>query len=275
MQSHEVTMQSRIYELQDLPRNLDFPLPLNEVGWMPRHRSPVQTLTKNFVCISFNWRKYSQDAPAEATFSVHYPGTTLGTPGFLHDEVFFSYSRECEQRLRDLFKGASFFRAPFIYAPEIAAQCISVHERLGRLHEPGMADNLDLLALQLATACVQAVRDYTAPADGDDMRIHEIAARLKQGDHLDELIPMHHFSRRAFYYAWNRVFQISPNKFRQDEMLKQVESLLRRTSMSVSEIAFNCGFNNEACLYRLFKQKYHLTPTQYRRRQQSLVSGRG
>ncbi len=272
MQSCETTMQSRIYELQDLPRNLDFPLPLNEVGWMPRHRSPVQTLTKCFACISFNWRKYSQEAPAEATFSVHYPGTTLATPGLLHDEVFFSYSRGCEPWLRDLLKGVSFFRLPFGYTPEIAALCVSVHERLGRLHEPGMADNLDLLALQLVNACVQAVRDYTAPADGNDRRIHEIAARLKHGDHLDELIRKHNFSRRAFYYAWNRVFKISPNKFRQDEMLKQVELLLRQTTMSVSEIAFNCGFNNEACLYRLFKQKNDLTPTQYRRQKQNIVA---
>ena len=260
-------MQSRIYELQSLPRNLDFPLPLNEVGWMVRHRSPSQTLNKNFICISFNRRKYSQDAPAEAMLSVHYPGTVLSTPGYLHDEIFCSYNRDCEQRLRELLKGASFFKLPFIFTSEIAALCADVHEQLARLHEPGIADNMDFLVLQLLSLCIQAVRNYTAPDDGDDVRIHEIAARLKQGEHLDMLIRKHHFSRRAFYYAWNRVFSIPPNKFRQNEMLKQVELLLQQTTMPVSEIALNCGFDNETCLYRLFKQKHRLTPTQYRNQQ--------
>ncbi len=265
-------MQSHIYELQNLPRNLDFPLPLNEVGWMVRHRSPAQTLNKNFACINFNNRKYSQDAPSMATFSVLYPGTILSTSGFLHDEIFFSYSREYEQRLHELFKGASFFRMPFIFTSEIAALSAGLHERLERLHEPGMADNMDMIALQMINSCVQAVRDYTAPADGDDVRIHEIAARLKRGEHLDELIQKHHFGRRTFYYAWNRVFTIPPNKYRLDEMLKQVELLLKQTTMSVSEIANNCGFDKETSLYRLFKQKYHMTPTQYRKQQQNRVS---
>ena len=264
--------QSHIYELKDLPRNLDFPLPLDQVGWLLCHKNPLWIINATFVCISYNRRQYSPDAPTEAIFSVHYPGTTIPSAGFLHDEIFFAYSKELAQQLRELLKGTSYFRQPFIFTPEIATLCAGLHERLGRLHEPGMADNLDFLALQLINSCIQAVHDYTAPASCDDnMRIHEIAAGLKRGESLDTLIRKHNLGRRKFYYAWKRVFNVSPNQFRQEEMLKQVQLLLQHTNMPVSEIADNCGFANETCLFRLFKQKYNMTPTQYRKQKRMIL----
>ncbi len=266
-----MTTQSHIYELENLPRNLDFPYSLSQVGWMVCHNSPVQTLKATFVCISFNRRQYSQEAPAEAIISVLYPGTRTTMQNFVHDEIFFSYRPDYAQRINELLKGESFFRQPFTFSSKIAALCADLHERLMRLHEPDMVDNLDMHALQIINSCVQAVRNYTAPTASDDMRIYEIAARLKQGDSLDALIRKYNFGRRTFYYAWNRIFKISPSKFRQDEMLKQAALLLQQTTMSVAEIASNCGFANETCLYRLFKLKHHLTPTQYRKQQYTLL----
>ena len=261
-----MTEQSHIYELKNLPRNLDFPFPLDQVGWLVCHKNPLWILNATFVCISYNRKQYSQDAPAEAIFSVHYPGTTIPSAGFLHDEIFFAYSKDLAQQLSGLLKGTLFFRQPFIFTPEIASLCAGLHERLAHLHEPGMADNLDFIALQLINSCIQAVRDFTAPTSCDDaMRIYEIAAGLKRGESLDKLIRKHNLGRRKFYYAWKRVFNVSPKQFRQEEMLKQVQLLLQHTTMPVAEIADNCGFANETCLFRLFKQKYNMTPTQFRK----------
>ncbi len=267
-----MTEQSHIYELKNLPRNLDFSLPLDQVGWMVCHKNPVWIINATFVCISYNRRQYSPDAPAEAIFSVLYPGSTIPSAGFPHDEIFFAYSSELAPRIRELLKGSEFFRLPFIFSPEIAAQCAGLHERLERIHEAGMADNLDFLALQLINSCIQAVRNYTAPISCDDnVRIYEIAAGLKRGESLDALIRKYNLGRRKFYYAWNRLFNISPNQFRQAEMLKQVQLLLQHTTMPVAEIAYNCGFSNETCLFRLFKKKLKMTPTQYRKQERMLL----
>ncbi len=267
-----MTVQSYIYELKDLPRKLDFPLPLVEVGWMVCHKNLLVVLDATFVCISFNRRQYSPDAPAEAIFSVLYPGTTIPTAGFTHDEIFFSYSKENAQRLSELLKGNVYFRQPFIFTPEIASLCADLHERLGRLHEPGMAGNLDCLALQVINSCIQAVENYKAPVScDDDLRIHEIAEGLKRGKSLDALLRKHNLGRRKFYYAWKQVFNVSPNQFRQQEMLKQVQLQLLHSTTPVSEIACNCGFSNVTCLFRLFKQKFNMTPTQYRKEQRMLL----
>ena len=266
-----MTAQSHIYEMRSLPRNLDFSFPLDQVGWMVCHRNPVYPVQATFVCISFNRKQYSPEAPAEAMISVIYPGTIIPSAGFLHDEIFFAYSRELEPRLCELLKGRLYFRQPFIFTPEIAALCAGLHERLERMHEPGIADDLDFLALQVINSCIQAVSDHTAPTSSDDnIRIYEIAAGLKRGESLDTLIRKHSIGRRKFYYAWNRLFKVSPKQFRQDEMLKQVRLLLLQTDMPVADIACNCGFANETCLYRLFKQKFKMTPTQYRKEQRML-----
>ncbi len=263
--------QSHIYELLNLPRNLNFPLSLDQVGWMVCHRNPGQTVNKTFVCISFNRRQYSQDAPAVAIMSVFYPGNITTTQDFIHDEIFLSYRKEQAQLLYDLIKGVPYFRQPFIFSPDISALCASMHERLDHLHEPGVVDNLDMLALQLISSCIQAINEYSKPTPNEDMRIYEIAAKLKRGERLDALIRKFNFGRRSFYYAWNRIFKTPPGQYRQDEMLKQAALLLLQTTMPVSEIADSCGFANETCLYRLFKKKHHKTPTQYRNEQNKLL----
>ncbi|MBQ6470460.1 MAG: AraC family transcriptional regulator [Victivallales bacterium] len=260
-------MKSHIYDLRKIPRNLDFPLPLLAIGWMVCHRSPVKVLTEAYVCISYNRRQYSEEGFSGATLSVLKPGRNMTVAGSLQDEIFFSYRAEDAVQLTRLLKDRTIVGGQFTFTPEINALCAKLHDWLDRLHEPGMADSLDLLAIQLLNLCLVAVQNYAPQNTRDDLRIHEIATRLKRGENLDLLIRKYHFSRRSFYYAWKRVFSETPVRFRRNEMLKQAELLLRQTTMSVVEIAANCNFSNETCFYRLFRQAYHCTPTQYREHQ--------
>ena len=46
--------------------------------------------------------------------------------------------------------------------------------------------------------------------------------------------------------------------------LGHASRLLIDTSQSISEIAFNCGFNNISNFNRLFKKKKHCTPKSFR-----------
>lgn len=47
--------------------------------------------------------------------------------------------------------------------------------------------------------------------------------------------------------------------------LQKVQDLLINTDMSVSEIAETLNFTNRTHFYRLFEQKYHMTPAEYRK----------
>lgn len=47
--------------------------------------------------------------------------------------------------------------------------------------------------------------------------------------------------------------------------LREAEQLLSTTSLNLDEIAANCGFGNRSSLIRLFKEQYHMTPSDYRK----------
>lgn len=46
--------------------------------------------------------------------------------------------------------------------------------------------------------------------------------------------------------------------------LRNAENLLKKTSSSISEIAYNCGFNDSNYFSFKFKKEYGLSPTEYR-----------
>ena len=50
---------------------------------------------------------------------------------------------------------------------------------------------------------------------------------------------------------------------------QKAERLLRETTLSVSEIALQLKFTNRTHFYELFRQKYGMTPQQWRKMQKS------
>lgn len=47
--------------------------------------------------------------------------------------------------------------------------------------------------------------------------------------------------------------------------LKEAERLLSTTSLTLDEIALNCGFTSRSSLIRIFKEQYHKTPSDFRK----------
>lgn len=50
----------------------------------------------------------------------------------------------------------------------------------------------------------------------------------------------------------------------QDKRLRQTAYLLQSTQLSIAEIGAQVGYSNLSYFHRLFKEKYHLSPAQYR-----------
>lgn len=57
---------------------------------------------------------------------------------------------------------------------------------------------------------------------------------------------------------------ISPNRFIRKIRLKKACDLLKNSSLNISEIAYNTGFNDPAYFSRLFKQEFDTTPLDWR-----------
>lgn len=72
-----------------------------------------------------------------------------------------------------------------------------------------------------------------------------------------------------------QVFGLSPKQLVMKVRLEAASDLLRRTALSVSEVAYQCGYADHSAFTRLFRSAVGLTPTQYRVAQRALARCRG
>ena len=69
--------------------------------------------------------------------------------------------------------------------------------------------------------------------------------------------------------CFKKVMQTTPYRYLMDVRLAKAESLLRETTLPISEIAFRTGFNQQAYFGKCFREKMNCSPREYRRRNSS------
>ncbi len=68
----------------------------------------------------------------------------------------------------------------------------------------------------------------------------------------------------TFKRDFKKVFKDTPAKWVMKKRLNLATELLQNTSLSISEIAFDCGFENQTHFSRIFKEKFGVPPLQFR-----------
>ncbi len=64
---------------------------------------------------------------------------------------------------------------------------------------------------------------------------------------------------------------LSPNEFIRELRLQRAAQLLSQRAGNIAEIGYQCGFNNLSYFARVFKEKYGTTPSEYRKKEESLL----
>ncbi len=251
-----------IYSLEKIKRQLAYPYRLNEIGWMPDHRSDHRnnTLDKLFFCISLLKEKMPDRAIRTITFSMLPPGTFLnGPPGPLHDELFFSYLPETAEKLFGLLKRRERFTCSVSMDQRIQGLIQTLRQNLDALYVAGVADRLDRLALELI-AELWLQKPSPPSAGGGDIRLHAAAIELKKGMPLADVLKKYGFSRRTFYRAWQSAFSVSPVQYVLNAKLDRAGEMLLSSSLGIKEIAARCGFASPEYFSRAFTAKYGVAP---------------
>ncbi len=77
-----------------------------------------------------------------------------------------------------------------------------------------------------------------------------------------------YFSRSKSYvsHTFKNTFGVSFSAYCNDLKLNDAKNLLLITDTSITDIAMNTGFNDVSYFVRLFKEKYKLSPLQYRKK---------
>ncbi|MBR6373950.1 MAG: helix-turn-helix transcriptional regulator [Victivallales bacterium] len=264
-------MGDLIFNLREVPRLMDFPFKVAILGWTSCHRlSDPKVIMENYVCLSFNRKKYAPEIVDDYNSLSFLPIYTHVEGGHsLHDEVFFSYKANVKEELCRLFgTNERILLKGFAMNDEIQAILKEIRSKLDILATPGTADALDALAIRLVAAVLTS---YRLKKDADsrlNMDIYELAAELKQGASLDGLIRKYGFSRRTFYNEWRKTFSVPPVQYKLRESLTQAADMLVQTDLPIKEICSACGFGDLIYFYQRFRKYYGISPAKYRESKQ-------
>ena len=81
---------------------------------------------------------------------------------------------------------------------------------------------------------------------------------------LDQYADLALMSLSTFKREFRKTFNDAPSKWITRNRLKLAAQLLEDTTLSVSEVGFECGFENKTHFSRIFKEKMRLSPLQFR-----------
>jgi AraC family transcriptional regulator, exoenzyme S synthesis regulatory protein ExsA len=81
---------------------------------------------------------------------------------------------------------------------------------------------------------------------------------------IESFAEMCHRSLSSFKREFQKQYRISPGKWLLERRLQHSASLLETTAMSVTEIMFECGFEDLSHFSRSFKEKFGHSPTAHR-----------
>jgi transcriptional regulator GlxA family with amidase domain len=68
----------------------------------------------------------------------------------------------------------------------------------------------------------------------------------------------------TFKREFKRIFRDSPARWMTRKRLELAVGLLENTTLSIGEITFECGFENQTHFSRIFKQKFGVSPLKFR-----------
>ena len=86
---------------------------------------------------------------------------------------------------------------------------------------------------------------------------------------IGDLASLTNNSLTAFKRKFKKVYQTSPANYIKNKRLEKASKLLKITDFSISDISFECAFNDLAHFSNSFKAKFNLTPSEYRLAQNS------
>ena len=81
---------------------------------------------------------------------------------------------------------------------------------------------------------------------------------------FDELVSFAGLSRSVFFKKLKSLTGLAPIEFIREMRIKRAAQLLETQQYNVSQVAYMVGMNDPRYFSRCFKQKYEMTPKEYK-----------
>lgn len=125
---------------------------------------------------------------------------------------------------------------------------------------------LGMLFLFLSTIA-SSNRDILPPADGNvyvNQAITYIQNHITEPLQVDDIAHYVGLNRTYLSTLFKKHTGLSPLKYVQAFRLTKARNLLESTNLSISSIAYSCGYQTPESLIKLFRQHYNISPAAYR-----------
>lgn len=123
-----------------------------------------------------------------------------------------------------------------------------------------------LIYLKHVDESVLEKKTYQKNDDCMKKMLFYIKEHLSEELTIDQIAQSANVSRSECFKCFKRFSQKTPVEYINECRLTQAASLLAGTKRPVTEVASMCGFSTASYFCKLFKERYQLSPAQYRKR---------
>lgn len=129
----------------------------------------------------------------------------------------------------------------------------------------------ELLLLLIQTNYIDSVQELiTDLYSTKTIKLNDvIALHIFSNLSVHELAKLCNMSLSSFKRAFRNLFNDSPNNYINTKKINKAKELLQVSELSISDIAYETGFNDPQYFTRLFKKRIGLSPSEFRLRHTS------
>ena len=166
--------------------------------------------------------------------------------------IFLTGAAFPQDRVDGLLAGAvDYITKPFVF-DEVRLRLI-VHLRARKVDVPGSMDSANAEASSLDTVLFQSAR-------------WQLLQQLKHPPELGELASAVGTNTKRLNEAFRKCVGLTVFEYLREERMREAGVLLRSTELEVQTIALNLGFKGGANFATAFKERFSLSPREYRNR---------
>lgn len=135
-----------------------------------------------------------------------------------------------------------------------------------RFHIPGMEKSSNALLLELIYA-IYETKNMSLKNTPDLLLpvLSYMNINYNKQITVDELAKLSGYSKSRFSHRFSELVGTTPIKYLNDIRLKISCQMLISTDMSVTDISISCGFYDSLYFSRVFRKKYGISPSEYRK----------
>jgi len=128
-----------------------------------------------------------------------------------------------------------------------------------------------LLLRIIQTQNLACLKSPTMPDNRFLPAVNYIKKHLSEKISIDSLAKAACMSKSVFFQSFKNQFGLPPLEYILQQRLDRAKAMMADAALSITDICYQCGFNNLNYFIKLFKREEGLTPTAYRKNNHPIV----